>query len=123
MPARRRLPPSGLQHRPMSPARVGNSTIYVPTSSKLHGKQVVDRCKTIVNADGELCGHPFYEDEPRSRIEAHVTACLAQHAAAIRAFRQRTHPDVMRPWDPELAAFVSNNREAMIRGEIPMPHG
>lgn len=116
--------PGGLQHRPMREARTASgSTIYVPTSANIHGYQVIDRCRTIVNADGELCGHPFYENEPRSKIEAHITECLAKHAAAIRAFRDRQHPEIMRPWDPELAAFVKRNREELLSGAQPMPHG
>jgi hypothetical protein len=117
-------PPSGLQHRPMSPARTSSgATIYVPTSSKLHGLEVVDRCRTIVSAEGDVCGHPFYENESIAKREAHITECLAKHASAIRAFRQRQHPDIMRPWDPELADYVKANKLELVTGAKPMPRG
>jgi hypothetical protein len=81
------------------------------------------RCSVIVNADGEVCGHEFYKDEPQSKIDAHIVECTGRHASAIHAYRQRTHPDIMRPWDPEIAEYMAENKEALLRGELPTPHG
>jgi hypothetical protein len=30
------------------------------------------------------------------------------------AFRNRSHPEIMRPWDPELEKWISDNRTAIL---------
>jgi hypothetical protein len=107
----------------MRPFAVAGRPLFLPTSSQIHEKRVVMVCRVIVNADGEQCGHRFYEDESQSKIEAHVVECSARHASAIHAYRQRTHPDIMRAWDPELEQYVAEHREELIRGDLRMPHG
>lgn len=110
-------------HRPMRPFAVAGRALFLPTSSQIHGKRVVMRCTVIVNADGEVCGHPFYEDESQEVRERHIVDCAARHAAAINAYRQRTHPDIMRPWDPEIAQYMAENKEALLSGRLPVPRG
>jgi hypothetical protein len=88
-------------------------TIFIPTSARLHGKEPIYVCRVITSAEGDTCGKPFYEGEERTR-DFHVANCAKQNHDAIMAFRNRSHPEIMRPWDPELEKWISDNRTAIL---------
>jgi uncharacterized C2H2 Zn-finger protein len=104
-----------MQHRPMSARVVGGRVLHLPVSSLLHGERPVGRCDVVVNADGGRCGTLFYD---RTKWLRHVARCSVQHESAINAYRKRTHPDIMRAWDPELEAWMAQNARAVLEGKM-----
>ncbi len=91
-------------------------------------RKVVDRCRIPVAIDdvtGETtaCATPFYEDEPRSKIEAHMVECAGRHQDVIRAARQRQHPDIMKPQDTELFTWIRKNAAAIMDGRLKVGGG
>lgn len=104
---------SGILHRDMNIDLVGGRALFIPTSARLHQKPVIGACSVVVTAEGDVCGTPFFD--LREKI-SHVTECAKKHASAINAYRLRTHPDIMRAWDPELEAWITKHREAILDG-------
>lgn len=88
--------------------------LVIPTASRMHEKRVVDRCR-VPTPEGP-CGHPLFEDEPRSKMDAHVVECCRRHHDTIMEERERQHPEIMRPWDPELASWVKEHGPAILEG-------
>jgi hypothetical protein len=82
--------------------------LIVPTT----GKKVIDRCR--------ICRTPFFEDEPRTRIERHIIDCTRANHDRIMAERRRMHPDIMLPWDPEYARWIQDPAKlpGIMRGNI-----
>lgn len=99
---------------------VGGHILHVPPAHAIHGNRPIGICTVVVNAEGELCGHPSYNESERL---AHSSECARRHASAINAYRLRTHPEIMRPWDPELESYVSQHRVEIATGRKPMPRG
>jgi hypothetical protein len=75
-------------------------------------RRIVDRCR--------VCKCPFYEDESRSRIERHLIDCVKANHDRLMADRARQHPEIMRPWDPEFAAWIQDpaKRRSLMTGRI-----
>jgi hypothetical protein len=90
------------------------SGLIIPTSSSLHRRAPKYVCR-VPTADGGTCGHPFYEGEERAR-ERHVAECCKRNHDAIVAFREKQHPDVLRPWDPELERWIAEHRDEVLEG-------
>lgn len=82
---------------------------------------VISTCLVPTNAEGEVCGQKFVKGQ-EDLARRHAIACTRRHADAIRAFSARVHPEVMLPWDPELAAYVKGNAK-ILSGREPMPRG
>lgn len=99
---------------------VGGRALYIPLPHAIHNVKPVGICQIPVNGDGDLCLEPTYSEEARRQ---HAASCAEKHASAIHAFRKRQHPDIMRPWDPELEAYVSANKQALLTGEKAFPRG
>jgi hypothetical protein len=95
------------------PAATGG--LYVQTGSSIHHRPVVDRCR-VPTPEGP-CGHPMFEGESRESFErGHVVPCLRRNHDTIMQERARQHPDIMRPWDPELATWVKRHGDAILEG-------
>lgn len=93
--------------------------LILPTSSRLHGRPVVDRCVVPVDREGEIvpCGHPRFEGESMESFErGHQIDCLRRNHETIVAVREQQHPAIMDPWDPELAKWVQRHGEAILEG-------
>jgi hypothetical protein len=99
---------------------VGGHILHVPPAHVIHNIRPVGVCQIPVNADGDLCLEPTYSEEARRQ---HAAKCAQENATAINAFRNRQHPEVMRPWDPELEEFVMRRRVDILTGREPMPNG
>lgn len=84
-------------------------------------RDVISTCLVPVNADGQVCGQKFVKGQ-EARAKAHAIDCLRRNADAIRAHSARLHPEIMLPWDPELAAYVKGNAK-ILTGREPMPRG
>lgn len=84
--------------------RPGGLTIYVPSG---YEKQPTMVCRVIVDANGELCGKPFYPGEERS-FERHVGDCARRHMDLIRAQSPRTRLPAFdeEAWDPEVSEHM-----------------
>lgn len=91
--------------------------IFIQSSSGIHERKVIDRC-VVPTGDPEkpVCGHVFFEGESQEVIDRHVAACAREHHDAIVEHRERQHPEIMRPWDPELAAWVKKHGRAILEG-------
>jgi hypothetical protein len=81
--------------------------IWVPKSADVgdravvarEGEQVADRCR--------ICwDFVRYEGEPERVMIAHVQRCYAEHEAQLREDRERAHPEIMKPWDPEYVSWL-----------------
>lgn len=78
--------------------------------------RIVDRCR-IPTSTGP-CGHIVVaSDHPRA-MEFHVRECAPRNIAAIHEARQQQHPDIMRPWDPELEAWITRHRVPILEGRM-----
>lgn len=106
---------SGIPHRDMTPELVGGRALFIPTSARLHKQRPVGFCATIVTAEGEICGTPFFSLDEKVR---HVSACARAHASAIHAYRQRTHPEIMQSWDPELEGWMAKHKDGIMSGRV-----
>lgn len=94
--------------------------IYLPPAYAIHAKQPVTRCKVIVSVDGEVCGHPIFEGE---RPEQHIVPCARRHEEHIRAYRDRTHPEIMRAWDKDLEGWIGRHRQEILDGRKKLGGG
>lgn len=86
---------------------------YFTGENKLHKRRPIGVCQVIVTGDGDQCLTPFFDERERRN---HVATCATKHASAINAYRNRTHPEIMRPWDPELEKWMSSNKDAVLSG-------
>lgn len=82
----------------------------------LTGRRVVDRCK-VPTPDGP-CGHAFYEDEPEVRKVEHFKECTERNRDLIHDLATKRHPEAMKPWDPEYAAWLEERREGIANGSV-----
>jgi len=82
--------------------------ILIPASAR----RVVDRCR--------ICKAPRLEHETQRSWESHITRCLAEHHDELMAERRRRHPDILKPWDPEYAAWIQDpaRRRGLMDGSI-----
>lgn len=87
--------------------------IWIPTTAR---RRVVDRC-AVPTPDGP-CGHEFYEDEPAAVRERHIVACVKANADTVVEVRERMHPEIMRPWDPEYQAWLDEHAEGIAAGQV-----
>lgn len=86
--------------------------IWIPGSAK----EVVDRCK-IPTPDGP-CGHAFYAGESDLKKAQHFKICAHEHMDGILEARQRQHPDVLKPWDPEYADWLDEHKAGIAAGTV-----
>lgn len=79
-------------------------------------REIIDRCR--------VCKVPFFEGESRQRIETHVINCVKANHDRLMAKRKERN-DFLKPWDPELAAYVQDPARAkqILDGDLPMPKG
>jgi hypothetical protein len=72
-------------------------------------------CRVPVDADGNLCLHPFYEGEERAWRD-HVGKCARDHMDAIRANSPRVRHPWSDPetWDPEYEAHMKKVGDRML---------
>jgi hypothetical protein len=89
--------------------------LWIPPSATIHRQKPIGRCRVPVNDEGKPCNHPFFPGEERA-MTTHIAACTKRHLDVIHRYRQRTHPDIMRPWDGELKAWVDKHSEAILEG-------
>jgi hypothetical protein len=77
--------------------------LYLPG---LHGQEPTMVCRVPIG-NGETCGKQFYPGEERA-WQRHMTACAAEHEAAIHAESLKTRMPVFdeNNWDPEYVAAV-----------------
>lgn len=80
------------------------------------GKRVVDRCR--IPTENGPCGHAFLEDEPEVRKVAHLKECAERNAHVIREAAAKHHPDVLKPWDPEYAAWLEERKDGIAAGTV-----
>lgn len=91
------------------------AVLHLPPAHVIHKTKPKQVCTVIVNGDGELCGHPSYTIR---EALSHSSSCAKRHESAIRAYRNRTHPEMMRAWDPELEAWFSKHKRAVLEGRM-----
>lgn len=91
---------------------VNGRPLFVPGTKD---RRPVGMCQVIVTGEGELCLTPFYSERER---RDHVAACAQKHTSAIHAYRKRTHPDIMRPWDPEMESWMSKHADGLLAGRL-----
>jgi hypothetical protein len=91
----------------------GGHILYVPPAHAIHNTGPYGRCLVVVNADGDQCGHPCMSQR---ELVSHTSECARRHASAINAYRKRTHPDIMRAWDPELEEWFAKHKDAVLEG-------
>jgi hypothetical protein len=83
--------------------------------------EVISTCLVPVDREGNVCGAKFVKGQER-RARQHALECLARHRDAILEHSAQRYPEIMRPWDPELAAYVKGNQR-ILSGREPMPRG
>jgi hypothetical protein len=102
-------------------------TLYVQTASGIHLPNVASRCRipTGRNELGEwvICGHPTFDREGPRAEAAHNAECTRRNHEHIVEYMRQRHPDVMKPWDTELAAWVGENADALIEGRKKLGGG
>lgn len=86
--------------------------LWIPTTAQ----EVVDVCK-IPTPDGP-CGHKFFAGESDSKKARHFKACAHANEEAIRALREKQHPDVMKPWDPEYKTWLDEHAVGIAAGTV-----
>lgn len=95
-------------------------SLYVQTASGIHLPGVRVRCRVPTGKDefGQwvLCGHPTFEREGPRAEAAHNAECVKRNHEHIVAWMRQRHPDVMKAWDPELARWVAEHKDALIEG-------
>jgi hypothetical protein len=96
-------------------ATKSGGVLYVPPSHVIHNARPFGLCTVIINADGDLCRHPSYS---RAEFLGHASKCAPAHESAIRAYRARQHPDILRPWDPELESWMGKHKAAILEGRM-----
>lgn len=92
--------------------------IWIPKTAE---DEVIDRCR-VPTAPGETCGHLFFKGEEH-KIAPHMARCVARNHDAIVAFKEKAHPEIMKPWDKDLDRWVSRNRDALIEGRKKLGGG
>jgi hypothetical protein len=101
--------------RKWAPKVAGGHVLFVPPSHVIHGHKPFGVCTVIVNADGDVCRHPSFS---RSEYVNHAADCARAHESAIRAFRARQHPEILNPWDPEMAEWMGRHKDAILEGRL-----
>lgn len=91
----------------------------VPRRDSTASREVISVCRIPVNVDGEICGRRFFTGEEK-QVQQHALRCAREHGDAIRAWRERSHPSILKPWDPEFAGWVRGNRRAILEGRVRM---
>lgn len=64
------------------------------------GRKVIDRCR--------ICKIPRYEGESQSSWESHIIGCIRRNQDRLAADRERQHPAILKPWDPEYARWIQD---------------
>lgn len=93
-------------------------TIILPSIAKRSIKYVC----TVPVGRGEVCNHPFFEDEERVYVQ-HVCACSERHEAESRAESMREKmPGFFGPLagDAEYENWVRRNARAILEGRVKM---
>jgi hypothetical protein len=81
--------------------------------------RVVSRC-TVPHGPGRVCGWPFYDSDSEAAVLEHTRKCLSDHHEDVVAERERQHPSIMRPWDPEFFSWVRDpgRARAIMEGRV-----
>jgi hypothetical protein len=83
-------------------------TLWLPPSSDA-GREVVDRCR--------ICREfVVYEGEDPRTMERHLRECVKANHDALMAERERQHPEIMKPWDPDFFSWIRRNSDAVLEG-------
>lgn len=80
-------------------------------------RDVISTCLIPTNRNGDVCGAKFYRGQERD-VEKHALICRRRNADAIREHLDMVHPDIMLPWDPELAAWMKQHKSAILSGRM-----
>lgn len=80
---------------------------------------VISTCLVPTNRNGDVCGAKFYRGQERD-VERHARDCTRRNADAIRDHLDMVHPDIMLPWDPELAAWMKQHKAAILSGRMKL---
>jgi hypothetical protein len=80
-------------------------------------REVVSTCLVPTSADGDVCGAKFVRGQ-EDLARQHAVKCTRQHADAIQACMARQRPEIMKPWDPELAAWLKQHKDAIMSGRM-----
>lgn len=94
----------------------GVSSIVLPPSLLAETKY---RCRVVVDVDGTICGRPFFDGQ-RRQFELHCAACAREHHDVIVAYMKRRHPEVMNPWDTDLASWIRKHSTEILEGRKKM---
>jgi hypothetical protein len=92
------------------------SKLYIATRSGIHEHAPIGVCR-VPTKEGRVCGKPFFPGEERAQAN-HAAACARENAEYVQAYLDRLRPDVMKPWDTELDAWVGQHRQALIEGRM-----
>lgn len=96
-------------------------TIWLPSGAD-HGdralvggtdtsRPIVDRCR--------ICREfVVFEGEHPRTMEMHLRRCVAANEALLREERERQHPSIMAPWDPEFFRWMRSNERAVLEGRL-----
>lgn len=79
--------------------------------------EVISTCMVPTDVHGGMCGAKFVKGQERL-VEKHAIACTNRHAGAIREVYARANPAIMLPWDPEMAAWMRQNADAIMSGRM-----
>jgi hypothetical protein len=70
-----------------------------------------------------VCGHPFFEHEDHRVRERHVSRCSRENHEVLMKYLRTRRPEVMKPWDTELADWVSQHKQALVEGRMKLGGG
>jgi hypothetical protein len=80
-------------------------------------RDVISTCLVVVDASGKTCGQKFYRGQ-EALATKHTLDCLNRHRDELEAHMNHIHPEIMKPWDPEFAAWMHQHREAVAEGRM-----
>lgn len=80
-------------------------------------RDVISTCLVPTNQNGDVCGAKFYRGQERE-VERHARDCTRRNAGAIQEHLAMIHPDIMLPWDPELAEWMKLHKASILSGRM-----
>lgn len=103
--------------------RNARARVWLPNgATKAMHADVISICRVPVAFDAETgevktCGQKFVKGQ-EARVERHHAQCARDHDDVIRAYLQQRHPDIMKPWDPEYAAWLKQHARGIAEGRV-----
>lgn len=93
-------------------------TIWVPSSADVGDREVVEHHRPVADRCRICKEFVRYRDEPPAVMEMHAARCVKRHEEQLREQRAREHPEIMRPWDPEMARWMREHKTAVLEGRL-----